>query len=84
MANLLQRGKEVSNRVAPVREFFAHAGEMRNLLSALTAADKTRDFVEMAQGYFARSIEERLATFPLRARSQPHNELPWRTPSPVR
>ena len=62
MSNLLQRRQEVSNRVAPVREFFAHADEMRHLQTALIAADKMRDFVEMAQGYFARSIEQRLAS----------------------
>ncbi len=62
MSSLLLRRQEVSNRVAPVREFFAHVAEMRHLLSALTAADKMRDFLEMAQGYFARSIDERLAT----------------------
>jgi AcrR family transcriptional regulator len=64
MSSLLLRRKEVSNRVAPAREFFAHAADMRHLLSALTAADKMRDFVEMAQGYFARSIDERLTTLP--------------------
>jgi AcrR family transcriptional regulator len=64
MANLLQSRHEVSNRVAPVLEFFTHADEMRRLQTALITADKMRDFVEMAQGYFARSIEARLATLP--------------------
>ena len=60
MSTLLMRRKEASKRVAPVTEFFAHVREMRHLHSALAAADKLRDFQEMAQEYFARAIRTRL------------------------
>jgi hypothetical protein len=64
MSTVLLRRKEASNRVAPVRELFAHVSEMRPLRTALIAADKQGDFVEMGQGYFARAIERRLAEWP--------------------
>jgi AcrR family transcriptional regulator len=59
ISTLLSRRREASNRVAPVQELFAHVAEMRHLVAALNAADKMRDFLEMAQGYFARAIEQR-------------------------
>jgi AcrR family transcriptional regulator len=65
MSTLLLRRRELSNRVAPARELFAHVAEMRDLHAALTAADKMRDFLELAQGYFARAIEQRLGALPL-------------------
>jgi AcrR family transcriptional regulator len=61
MSTLLLRNREASNRVAPVRELFAHIAEMHQLRAALIAADKLRDFMEMAQEYFARAIEQRLS-----------------------
>ena len=64
MSTVLQRRREASYRVAPVREFFAHVAEMRHLWTALIAADKTRDFFDLAQGYFARAIEKRLSELP--------------------
>jgi len=60
MSTLLLRRREASNRVAPVREMFAHVAEMRPLLGALRAADKHRDFLELGQEYFARAIDQRL------------------------
>ena len=39
MSTLLLRHREASNRVAPVRELFAHVAEMRHLHAALIAAD---------------------------------------------
>ena len=60
MSTLLSRRREASNRVAPVRELFAHVAEMRHLYAALTAADKLGDFLEMAQEYLARAINLRL------------------------
>ncbi len=60
MSMLLLRRREASNRVAPVREMFAHVAEMRPLLGALRAADKHRDFLELGQEYFARAIDQRL------------------------
>src|SRR5450755_1947030 len=64
MSTLLLRYKDASNRVAPVRELFAHVAEMRQLHSALIASGKMRDFLEMGQEYFARAIEQRLAALP--------------------
>jgi AcrR family transcriptional regulator len=52
---------EKSNRVAAVRELFAHVGEMRDLRAAMTASGKMRDFLELGQEYFARGIARRLA-----------------------
>jgi AcrR family transcriptional regulator len=64
MSTLLLRCREASNRVAPVRELFAHVAEMRHLHAALIAADKLRDFLEMGLEYFARAIEQRLSELP--------------------
>jgi AcrR family transcriptional regulator len=64
MSTLLLRRREVSDRVAPVRELFAHVAQVRQLHAALIAADKMRDFLEMGQEYFARAIEQRLVELP--------------------
>ncbi len=64
MSTLLLRHPDGSNRVAPVREFFAHVAEMRQLAAAIVASGKMRDFQEMGQEYFARAIEQRLAQLP--------------------
>ena len=61
MSTLLLRQNEASNRVAPVRELFAHVAEMRQLRAALITAGKVHDFLEMGQEYFARAIDQRLA-----------------------
>ena len=61
MANLLTRSGEVSKRVAPVREFFAHLAEASEFYTSLIEAGKIQDVMELAQGYFARAIEQRLA-----------------------
>jgi AcrR family transcriptional regulator len=64
MSTLLLRRREVSDRIAPVRELFAHVAQMRQLHAALAAADKLRDFLDMGQEYFARAIEQRLGELP--------------------
>jgi len=64
-ATCLSRRRDPSNRVAPVREFFTHVGEMRTLHAALVAAGKVRDFVELGQGHFARGIDRRLSELPM-------------------
>ena len=61
MANLLSRRGEDSNRIAPVREFFAHVAEWKEFHAALVASGKVRDVMELGHGYFARAIEQRLA-----------------------
>ena len=60
MATMLARRKDASDRVAPVRELFAHVAEMRGLYSALVASGKIHDVLELAQGHFARGIGQRL------------------------
>jgi len=64
MATLLLRRQEMSARVAPVREFFAHVGETVELLSALTRSNKLHEVMEMGELHFARAIEDRLAQLP--------------------
>ena len=64
MAFSLSRHGDKSNRVAPVRELFAHVGEMRKFHTALVASEKIHDFQELSQGYFARGIEQRLGELP--------------------
>jgi AcrR family transcriptional regulator len=72
MANLLSRRGEDSNRIAPVREFFAHVAEWKEFHAALVASGKVRDVMELGHGYFARAIEQRLSEVqPLR--------IPFRT-----
>ncbi len=61
MSTMLARRGESSSRVAPVRELFAHVGEWHEFHTVLIKAGKVRDFMELGQGYFARSIEQRLA-----------------------
>lgn len=64
MATLLSRSREASERVAPVRELFAHVGEEQRLYRAFVESGKIHDFLELAQGHFARGIEQRLAGLP--------------------
>jgi AcrR family transcriptional regulator len=64
MATALSRGKAPSDRVAPVKELFAHVAEMRTLYAAMVASGKIHDFLELGQGHFARGIERRLKEIP--------------------
>lgn len=64
MSTVLLRHPDGSNRVAPVRELFAHVAEMRHLHAAIVASGKMRDFQEMGQEYFVRAIEQRLGELP--------------------
>jgi AcrR family transcriptional regulator len=61
MATLLSCRGEVSDRVAPVRELFAHVGESREFYAALVASGKIHDVLELGRGHFARAIEQRLS-----------------------
>jgi AcrR family transcriptional regulator len=61
IASLLSRRGEDSRRIAPVREMFSHVAEWHSFYKALVASGKIHDVTEIAQGYFARAIEERLA-----------------------
>src|SRR5438105_3017412 len=60
MATVLSRCEDTSERVAPVREFFAHVAQRERLYTALSEAGRIHDFLELAQGHFARGIERRL------------------------
>jgi AcrR family transcriptional regulator len=64
MATALSRTQDSSNRVAAVRELFSHVAEERKLYAALTASGRVHEFMDLAQGHFARGIEERLANIP--------------------
>lgn len=61
MSTLLLRRSEASNRIAPVQELFAHLAEWRAFHAALVASGKIHDVWELAQGHFARAIDQRLA-----------------------
>ena len=74
IAGVLTRHKDKSDRVAPVAEFFAHIAEAKKLHDALVESGRIHDFLELAQGHFARGIEQRLRDSP-RARSVPRSEL---------
>jgi hypothetical protein len=64
MAGMLSRRADASERVAPVRELFAHVAGERRLYEALIAAGRLHDFLDLARGHFARAIERRLAELP--------------------
>jgi AcrR family transcriptional regulator len=60
MSTALSRQKEKSHRVVPVAEMFGHIGGQNKLYRALADCGRLNDFFELAQGYFARGIEQRL------------------------
>lgn len=60
MSTWLTRKKASPQRVAPVHELFAHIAESREMIASFSAAGKLDDILELGQGFFARSIEERL------------------------
>jgi len=64
MATLLARRREASQRVAPVRELFAHVAEWREFHTALITSGKLHDVQQLGQGHFARAIDRRLAELP--------------------
>ncbi|HET9713131.1 MAG TPA: TetR/AcrR family transcriptional regulator [Pyrinomonadaceae bacterium] len=64
-----------SDRVFPVREFFAHLSDVQPFFRALVKSGKYHENMELARGHFARGIERRLAELP-RGKSIPANQLP--------
>jgi AcrR family transcriptional regulator len=60
MSTFLDIGNEQSHRVLPVAEMFAHIGAENKIYRALADAGRLNDFFDLAQGYFARAIEQRL------------------------
>jgi hypothetical protein len=63
-ARPLDGAADLSERVAPVREFFAHVAEAERLYAALVEAGRIPDFIELAEEHFARGIERRLTEIP--------------------
>ena len=60
MSTMLSAKKEASDRLVPVTEMFDHIGSQKKLYRALADSGRLHDFFELAQGYFARGIEQRL------------------------
>ena len=71
---LSQHGDK-SERVFPVREFFAHLSDVQPFFKALVKSGKYHENMELARGHFARGIERRLAALP-RGKNIPANQLP--------
>ena len=61
MATALSRRGDSSDRIAPVRELFAHVADASRFQKAIVASGKIHDVLELGQGHFARGIEQRLA-----------------------
>lgn len=60
MSNMLSLRDEKSHRVVPVEEMFEHIGGQNRIWRALVDCGRLQDFLDLAQGYFARGIERRL------------------------
>ncbi len=60
MSTALSLRKERSHRVVPVEEMFAHIGGQNKIYRALADSGRLNDFFDLARGYFARGIEQRL------------------------
>jgi AcrR family transcriptional regulator len=75
VAMMLSARGDKSDRVFPVREFFAHITEAKQFVNALVSAGKFNDNMELARGMFARGIEKRLAELP-RGQVIPESERP--------
>ena len=60
MSTALSMRKEKSHRVVPVAEMFTHIGSQNKVYRALADSGRLNDFFDLAQGYFARGIEQRL------------------------
>ncbi len=56
----LTRNGASAQRLAPVCELFTHLREFREFYAALVTSGKLNDVLMLGQGFFARSIEERL------------------------
>jgi len=61
IASHLSRRAPGSNRVAPVAEFFAHVADARAFHSAVGAAGRLLEVMELGRRHFARGIERRFA-----------------------
>ncbi|HEU4508533.1 MAG TPA: TetR/AcrR family transcriptional regulator [Pyrinomonadaceae bacterium] len=75
LSTALSARGEKSDRVFPVREFFAHLSDVQPFFKALVKSGKFQENMELARGHFARGIERRLSELP-RGKSIPPKELP--------
>ena len=64
MAMALSAHGDKSERVFPVKEFFSHLIDAQNFVVALKNSGKLVENMELAQGHFARGIEQRLKEIP--------------------
>jgi len=60
MATALSRRVDSSDRIAPVRELFAHVADAPRFQKAIIASGKIHEILELGQGHFAHGIEQRL------------------------
>lgn len=60
ICSALKRQNASPKRLLPVQEFFTHIREVRQFYEAVLKSGKMSDVRALAQGFFARSIEERL------------------------
>jgi AcrR family transcriptional regulator len=60
MSTTLSARQEQSHRVVPVTEMFAHIGSQKKVYRALADSGRLNDFFDLAEGYFARGIAQRL------------------------
>ncbi len=65
------RTAELSNRVAPVAELFAHLNEARTFAEALERSGRMEAVFDIASGHLARIIEHRLRTLDVQPRELP-------------
>jgi AcrR family transcriptional regulator len=70
MSTIPARQKEQSMRVAPVTEMFAHIAEARDFYASLVSSGKIYDVLDLGQGIFARSIQQRMME--IQTEPQPH------------
>jgi AcrR family transcriptional regulator len=75
LSMVLSQHGDKSDRVFPVREFFAHLSDVQPFFKALIKSGKYQENMDLARGHFARGIERRLAELP-RGQSIPPHELP--------
>ena len=64
VANMLDHREEKTDRVAAVRELFAHVSQAGEFYKTLKANGRVHDVMELGQGHIARGIEKRLARIP--------------------
>ena len=64
VATCLSHSGEKSERIVPVREFFAHVGEAEQMRVALIRSERLAEFFDLAREHFARGITQRLVQIP--------------------